>query len=177
MRFINLVGQRFGKLKVKKLLNRHPGVYFCRCACGGSKTVRASNLRSKHVQSCGCLNSDLSSERAILRNTKHGRYGTGEYLSYQGAKRRCEDPKTDNYRYYGGRGIQFRFKSFKEFFAELGPRPQGKTVDRIENSGHYEKGNVRWATKLEQARNRRCDNCQKLLARVIELEKRLAERD
>jgi hypothetical protein len=59
------------------------------------------------------------------------------------------------YRYYGGRGIKFLFTSFEQFLAELGPRPSGMSLDRIENDGNYEPGNVRWATRSEQVQNRR----------------------
>ena len=64
-------------------------------------------------------------------------------------------PKAINYANYGGRGIKFLFTSFEQFFAELGPRPKGKSVDRINNDGHYEPGNVQWATRSEQRKNQR----------------------
>jgi hypothetical protein len=80
---------------------------------------------------------------------------TREWNSYASAKRRCEDANNHNFKRYGGRGIRFMFTDFEHFFAELGIRPQGKTVDRINNDGNYEPGNVRWATPKEQAANRR----------------------
>jgi len=80
---------------------------------------------------------------------------TVEYRSYQMAKDRCTNPKNNRWKYYGGRGIRFLFTSFEQFFAELGLRPPRMTVDRINNDGHYELGNVRWATRKEQ-RNNRC---------------------
>jgi hypothetical protein len=76
--------------------------------------------------------------------------GSREYRSYQAAKFRCSNPKCCKWQYYGGRGIKFLFTSFEQFFAELGPRPTGTTLDRIENDGNYEPGNVRWATWHEQ---------------------------
>jgi hypothetical protein len=80
-----------------------------------------------------------------------------ERLAYRNAKHRCENRANVRYKHYGGRGIEFRFKSFDEFFTELGPRPTPKhSVDRFPNNdGHYEPGNVRWATPKEQRANQR----------------------
>lgn len=78
------------------------------------------------------------------------------YVSYEKAKERCENPNVINYKWYGGRGIEFRFASFQEFLAEIGERPSKEySVDRIDVNGHYEKGNVRWVTKNIQAQNKR----------------------
>ena len=91
---------------------------------------------------------------------KHGGCAGGrnsaEYNIYADAKRRCVNPKRDRYEDYGGRGIEFRFTSFREFIAHIGLRPSAKhSLDRIDNNGHYEIGNVRWATRAEQTRNTR----------------------
>lgn len=90
-----------------------------------------------------------------VRPTKNGKRTT-EWVSYQSAKSRCQNENDKDYPRYGGRGVEFRFSSFEEFIAELGPKPEGKRgVDRILNDGHYEVGNVRWATDSENSRNRR----------------------
>lgn len=84
-----------------------------------------------------------------------------EYRAYQAAKGRCQNPKHKLFKYYGERGIEFRFDSFKSFLDILGFRPSSKySLDRINNNGHYEPGNVRWATKQEQVLNRnlQCNN-------------------
>lgn len=79
-----------------------------------------------------------------------------ERNSYKAAEQRCNNPKQAGYKYYGGRGIEFKFTSFKQFIDEVGPRPSPQhTLDRINVNGHYEVGNVRWATQHEQANNKR----------------------
>ena len=78
-----------------------------------------------------------------------------EYQAYKSAKNRCSNPKSSGWNNYGGRGIRFLFESFEQFYAELGPRPIGKSLDRKDNDGNYEPGNVRWATPSEQIANTR----------------------
>lgn len=79
-----------------------------------------------------------------------------EYQTYISAQYRCQNEKATGYKNYGGRGIEFRFHSFHEFFAELGKKPSpAHSINRIDNDGHYEKGNVEWATATVQVRNRR----------------------
>lgn len=73
---------------------------------------------------------------------------------YNWAKTRCSNPNVAQYKDYGGRGIKFLFNSFEEFLEELGPRPNGYSLDRINNDGNYEKGNIRWATREQQNNNK-----------------------
>lgn len=80
---------------------------------------------------------------------------TGAYRSYVAAKDRCRNANAHNFRWYGARGIEFRFSDFDVFYAELGDRPPGMTLDRIDTNGHYESGNVRWLSLGDQQRNRR----------------------
>lgn len=77
------------------------------------------------------------------------------YQSFRFAKQRCTYKKYENYAYYGGRGIQMKFKCWEELEADIGPRKEGFTLDRIDVDGHYEPGNVRWATVQQQNQNRR----------------------
>jgi len=86
---------------------------------------------------------------------RHGMTGTPAWRSWLAARQRCQNPHNPKFADYGARGIKFLFTSFEEFFAELGPRPQGMTLDRINNDGNYEPGNVRWATDEQQRSNKR----------------------
>jgi hypothetical protein len=86
---------------------------------------------------------------------RHGACKTKEYIAYQNAKQRCENPKDKSYKNYGQRGILFLWPSFEVFFAEMGEAPLGTSLDRINNQGHYESDNCRWATAEEQSNNRR----------------------
>lgn len=154
-----VIGEEFGRLKVLRLLpdrkvfkSGSQRVYECLCECGNTTEVLRTNLSTGNTRSCGCL----LRERRTEHLKTHGRTSSPEYQSFKDARKRCNDPKNKDYRYYGGRGIQFRFTSFEEFFIELGERPSPKhTLDRIETNGHYEPGNVRWATRTVQNANRR----------------------
>jgi len=93
---------------------------------------------------------------ALNPRFKHGMTTTPEYRAYKAARTRCNNPNTEQWRDYGGRGIKFLFTSFEQFLAELGSKPSPKhTLDRINNDGHYAPGNVRWATRHEQKINQR----------------------
>ena len=75
--------------------------------------------------------------------------------AFESAKSRCNNPNNKNYPNYGGRGIKFLFTSYLEFETELGLRPDGYTLDRINNDGNYKLGNIKWSSKVEQNNNRR----------------------
>lgn len=92
----------------------------------------------------------------VTATGKQYRQPTAEYAAFTHAKMRCCNTQCPAYPSYGGRGIEFRFMSFEDFMYELGPRPNSSaSLDRINNDGHYEKGNVRWTSMKEQSRNRR----------------------
>lgn len=124
------------------------------CECGNVRTVQASGLKNGGTRSCGCLRTEVVSTGNNRRT--HGRSYTPEWFIFHAAKQRCTNPKHRSFRDYGGRGIEFRFRSFEEFYEEVGPRPSNEhSIDRINNDGHYEPGNVRWATPEQQKNNKR----------------------
>lgn len=159
MKTVDLTGQRFGRLvalrAVRVAVNLRTRLgYLVRCDCGTEKTVIGYYLTSGDTRSCGCL-----PKHSGLRhgNAFHGKR-TPTYWSWQAMKARCLNPHSKSFPDYGGRGIRIcdRWRdSFENFLADLGERPQGTTLDRINNSGNYEPGNCRWAVKVEQNRNQR----------------------
>lgn len=161
------VGKRFGRLVILEYVGKKHGNYIvrCLCDCGKEHIVRLDCLRNGDTKSCGCL------PRSSYKhgNTKNG--GTREYHAWKSAKRRCYNPKSISYRHYGGRGIQMCpewRENFQPFLRDMGNCPQGHTLDRINNDGNYEPTNCRWATRKEQAQNRR----QALIPNCIEFRKK-----
>jgi len=154
-------GQKFGRLTVVKGAgsDKHQRIlYECRCDCGTFTVVLATLLRTGRTQSCGCLRLERSIEAAKLSNRTHGMKQAPEYRTWCHMKERCSNSSCSDYRDYGGRGITVceRWKnSFENFYADIGPRPSPKhSIDRIDSNGNYEPGNCRWATPLQQSRNR-----------------------
>lgn len=152
----NLVGQRFGRLIV---IERAPQLsvgnvrWRCLCDCGGETVTQAGSLISGRTLSCGCVKAEL----ALIANTTHGKSQSATYRSWAKMKARCTNPKAKEFVNYGGRGIQLcdRWYEFENFLADMGERPEGKTLDRIDNEGNYEPSNCRWATWAQQSMNKR----------------------
>ena len=132
------------------------------CHCGKLKCIASRECRScrqavshRNFSYCHCGRVKTSKSRECLECARVRVRVPKEFDRFREAKRRCTDPHRRDYVRYGGRGVQWKFSSWAEAFAELGPCPAGKTLDRIDNDGHYEPGNVRWATPYEQRNNTR----------------------
>jgi hypothetical protein len=155
-RYQDVTGARFGRLTVMWPAGQGKNYQIflmCSCECGIYLPVLKRSLRSGNTTSCGCFKLQLLSDAKLART--HGMSQSKAYLSYARAKDRCLNHHDHAFKDYGGRGIKFLFTDFRQFFSELGARPAGLTLDRINNDGNYEPGNVRWATKKEQSNNRR----------------------
>lgn len=159
-------GDKFGRWTVLAVLpNYH---CYCECECGTLKEIWTNSLLNALSRSCGCLRREVAQESHTTHGQSFGPF-QAEYHIYRQAKGRCTNPKNPAWKNYGGRGIEFRFTSFSKFLECLGPRPDPNyTLDRIDNNGHYEPGNVRWATYKQQSANRRPDAAAASIRRAVE---------
>lgn len=152
----------YGRLKLVGLTGKKRGPYRLAkfiCACGASVIAEMSIVKCGRKKSCGCLAKELSGERMRQQATTHGMSYSPEHQAWRDMIQRCRNPRCRNWKNYGARGISVCAKwreSFEAFFSHVGLRPSSKhSLDRVNNDGNYEPGNVRWTTKDVQGKNRR----------------------
>lgn len=146
MKFQDLTGQKFNRLiVVEQVGSTRKPKWICLCDCGATTTALSYQLKNGSKASCGCA------------RKKHGQYGTKLYRTWSAILTRCLNTNCRHWHRYGGRGITLHqdWRSFENFARDVGNPPTEKhTIDRINNDGNYEPGNVRWVTRLDQGRNR-----------------------
>lgn len=173
MRSTITAGDSFGRLTVlyDSGQRRHKAVVWeCLCQCGNRAQVSTNELRKGDTRSCGCLQREkaalsmralhdaVAAGERIHSRTVHAMHDHPLYETWQAMRQRCNNPNASNFNRYGARGIRVcpQWDSFPQFVADVGPKPTpSHTLDRIDNDGNYEPGNVRWATPKAQAANRR----------------------
>jgi hypothetical protein len=163
----DLTGLKYGRLTVSKYVSQnksHNSLWLCKCDCGNEKIVPSPDLRQGKTKSCGCL----FKETITILNAKHGCFYSRFYKIWAAMKARCDNPNTISYKKYGGSGIVYQaswsnFESFKNDMYESYLKhceaysEKETTIDRINNYDGYSTKNCRWATKIEQANNKKCN--------------------
>jgi hypothetical protein len=162
-KFIDITGWQFVKVVPmwpcgRKGKTDKRAYWLCTCSCGAMKVICGQELRTGKTKSCGCLREENRSRLAKAR-TKHGHrrpgYESLTYISWRSMLARCRNTKHAKYKVYGRKGVRVcdRWRDFRNFLADMGPRPEGTTLGRILDRGDYEPGNAFWMTRAEQGLN------------------------
>ena len=152
-KFIDLTGQKFERLTVVKYHGKigtaQMVAWQCMCDCGKAVIVSSGSLKTGKQKSCGCFRKEFM--------VVHGGYKLPVFRIWATLKQRCLNPKAKGYENYGGRGIKVceSWLEFENFFADMGHKPKGMSIDRIDSNGNYEPSNCRWATGKTQGQNKR----------------------
>lgn len=161
-KFQNLTGLVFGRLTVSRLASRGGRgtggcMWECTCDCGKKGTYYGGALRSGNTRSCGCLKAEV----IVSANIIHGGCDDPEYKAWHGMRQRCTNPKSQDWKNYGARGITVtdRWRSYENFKADMGSKPSPKhSIERRDNDLGYTPENCYWGTRIDQANNQRTNH-------------------
>lgn len=150
-----LVGMRFNRLTVmSRVENSNKGTsrWLCLCDCGSQSVVGGTKLVKNLTKSCGCIVLEMISNL----NKSHGMTDAPTYNTWRGMRERCTNVNNSHYSFYGGRGITICdrwLESFENFYEDMGEKPEGLTLERIDIDGNYCPENCKWDTPTNQAYN------------------------
>lgn len=170
---MDITGVRSGRLvaiRFSRVNRNKKRLWLCKCDCGNECEVIGSRLFKQRTKSCGCLHSEaavangkaaaakIGASRITHGASRHRSTGTTkEYHIWAGMRQRCRNPNNKKFPDYGGRGIRVceRWERFENFIADMGKKPEGTSIDRINNDGPYSPDNCRWASAKQQSANQR----------------------